>query len=46
MKIGIQVSSNLEKRTGVEEYIYQLLLSIHTWITEPIEYLTNFRIIQ
>ena len=25
MKIGIQVSSNLEKRTGVEEYIYQLL---------------------
>ena len=25
MKIGIQVSSNLEKRTGVEEYVYQLL---------------------
>lgn len=25
MKIGIQVSSNLEQRTGVEEYIYQLL---------------------
>lgn len=25
MRIGIQVSSNLEKRTGVEEYIYQLL---------------------
>jgi len=25
MKIGIQISSNLEKRTGVEEYVYQLL---------------------
>lgn len=25
MRIGIQVSSNLKKRTGVEEYIYQLL---------------------
>lgn len=25
MKIGIQVSSDLKKRTGVEEYIYQLL---------------------
>lgn len=25
MKIGIQVSSDLNKRTGVEEYIYQLL---------------------
>jgi len=25
MKIGIQVSSNLQKRTGVEEYVYQLL---------------------
>ena len=25
MRIGIQVSSDLNKRTGVEEYIYQLL---------------------
>ena len=25
MKIGIQVSSNLNKRTGVEEYVYQIL---------------------
>ena len=25
MKIGIQVSSDLNKRTGVEEYVYQLL---------------------
>lgn len=25
MKIGIQVSSDLKKRTGVEEYVYQLL---------------------
>ncbi|OGZ31826.1 MAG: hypothetical protein A2V69_01025 [Candidatus Portnoybacteria bacterium RBG_13_40_8] len=25
MRIGIQVSSNLKNRTGVEEYIYQLL---------------------
>ncbi|MFZ5559754.1 MAG: glycosyltransferase family 4 protein [Patescibacteria group bacterium] len=25
MKIGIQISSSLENRTGVEEYIYQLL---------------------
>lgn len=25
MKIGIQISSDLEKRTGVEEYIYQIL---------------------
>jgi len=25
MKIGIQVSSNLKNRTGVEEYVYQLL---------------------
>ncbi len=25
MQIGIQVSSNLDKRTGVEEYVYQLL---------------------
>ena len=25
MKIGVQISSNLKKRTGVEEYIYQLL---------------------
>jgi glycosyltransferase involved in cell wall biosynthesis len=25
MKIGIQVSSDLRKRTGVEEYVYQLL---------------------
>lgn len=25
MKVGIQVSSDLKKRTGVEEYIYQLL---------------------
>jgi hypothetical protein len=25
MRIGIQVSSNLKNRTGIEEYIYQLL---------------------
>lgn len=25
MRIGIQISSNLKKRTGVEEYVYQLL---------------------
>jgi len=25
MKIGVQVSSDLNKRTGVEEYLYQLL---------------------